>query len=187
MCATGSHIFFTEGLVFLFKDLQINEQIRDREVRIIDENGAQMGVMSAEEANRIADYRNLDLVKISPSATPPVCKFMDYGKYRFEAIKREKEAKKNQKAVELKDVWLSQSIDIGDLNTKSKKAREFLEEGNKVRLSIRMKGRQQAHPEVSIKVMEDFYQIVADIAVIEKSPLREGRSITMVLAPSQKK
>lgn len=182
------HIFlFKEEDTPIFKDLQINFDIRDKEVRVIDEQGEQLGVMSSEEANRMADYRNLDLVKISPQATPPVCKFMDYGKYRFELIKKEKELKKNQKIVDIKDVWLSATIDVGDLEVKAKKAREFLEEGDKVRLSIRMKGRQQAHPEVSVEVMDAFFAKVDDVSTIEKKPLHEGRSITMILTPNIKK
>ena len=177
--------FFMEDMI-IFKELIINEKIREREVRLIDENGVQLGVLSTYEANRIADERNLDLVKMASTAKPPVCKLMDYGKYRFENLKKEKEAKKNQKTVDLKDVWLSQTIDIGDMNTKAKNARKFIEQGNKVRMSIRMKGRQQAHPEVSIKVLKEFFEMLKDIAIIEKEPLKEGRSIMMILAPIKK-
>jgi len=172
--------------MIIFKELLINEKIRDREVRLIDENGVQLGVLNIYEANRIADERNLDLVKMASEAKPPVCKLMDYGRYRYENLKKEKEAKKNQKIVELKDIWLSQTIDIGDMNTKAKSARKFIEQGNKVRVSIRMKGRQQAHPEVSLDVMKEFFEMLKDIALTEKEPLKEGRSIIMILAPIKK-
>lgn len=142
--------------------------------------------MSAEEANRIADSKNLDLVKISPQAVPPVCKLLNYGKYRFELIKKEKESKKNQKVQELKEIWLSATIDTHDMEYKSKQAVKFIEDGNKVRLSIRMKGRQQAHPEISMKIMEDFYQMVSETAVKEKGPAQEGRTIAMIIAPKKK-
>ena len=172
--------------MIIFKELLINNQIRDREVRLIDEQGNQLGIISTYEANRIADERNLDLVKMASDAKPPVCKLMDYGRYRYEHIKKEKEAKKNQKVVELKDVWLSQTIDIGDMNTKAKSARKFLEQGNKVRISIKMKGRQQAHPEISVKVLLKFHEMLSDVALIEKEPLKEGRSIIMILTPVKK-
>lgn len=167
--------------------MQINSEIRDKEVRLIAEDGTQLGVMPTAKANHIADERNLDLVKISPNAVPPVCKLLDYSKYRFDQIKREKEERKNSKGVELKDIWLSASIDVGDLETKARKAREFIKEGNKVRLSIRMKGRQQAHPEISIGVMNTFFEKLSDVAIMEKKPLQEGRSIAMVIAPIIKK
>lgn len=142
--------------------------------------------MSADEANRLADSKNLDLVKISPQAVPPVCKLLNYGKYRFELIKKEKETKKNQKVQELKEIWLSATIDTHDMEYKSKQASKFVEDGNKVRLSIRMKGRQQAHPEISMKIMEDFYQMVSETAVKEKGPTQEGRTIAMIIAPKKK-
>lgn len=177
--------FFMEGAI-IFKELLINEKIREREVRLIDENGNQVGIVSIYEANRIADEKNLDLVQMTAGVTPPVCKLMDYGRYRFENIKKEKESQKNQKIIEIKDIWLSQTIDVGDLNTKCKSTRKFLEQGNKVRVSIRMKGRQQAHPEVSMKVMEQFFEMVKDLAIMEKEATREGRSIAMILAPIKK-
>ncbi len=179
--------FFIRRDTHIFKELQINSEIRDREVRLIDDKGVQMGIMPTAQAQRIADERELDLVKISPQATPPVCKLLDYPKYRFDLIKREKEERKNHKSIELKDIWLSATIDVGDMKTKAKKAREFVEEGNKVRLSIRMKGRQQAHPEISMQVMDDFFELLKDVAQIEKKPLHEGRNITMVIAPLAKK
>ena len=168
------------------KELQINDEIRDKEVRVIDENGAQLGVMSAQEANRLADERNLDLVKISPQATPPVCKFLDYGKYRFELIKKKKEAKKSQKIIEVKEIWLSATIDTHDLEVKAKQAIKFVGAGDKVRLSIRLKGRQMAHPEIAMEVMTEFFALVQEHAVIEKPAKQEGRTIAMVIAPLKK-
>ena len=139
--------------------------------------------MSSQEALKIAYDADLDLVKISPNAQPPVCKVMNYGKYKFEQIKRQKEARKNQKVVELKEIWLSMTIDVGDLNVKAKQAQKFLAAGNKIKVSIRMRGRQNAHSNLGVEVMNKFYQIVENDAVIEKKPLLEGRNILMILAP----
>lgn len=139
--------------------------------------------MSANEALKIAYDSELDLVKISPNAQPPVCKVMNYGKYKFEQIKRQKEARKNQKVVELKEIQLSMTIDVGDLNVKAKQAQKFLSAGNKIKVSIRMRGRQNAHPDLGVEVMNRFYQIIENEAVIEKKPLLEGRNILMILAP----
>ena len=135
------------------------------------------------EAQRIAYEKDLDLVKISPSAVPPVCKILDYGKFKFEQLKRAKEAKKNQKVVELKEIWLSMTIDIGDLNVKAKQAVKFLSAGNKVKVSIRMRGRQNAHSDLGVDVMNKFFAMIEDNAVMEKKPLLEGRNILMILAP----
>ena len=165
------------------KEHQINEEIRDREVRLIGENGEQLGIVSSAQALSIADEKGLDLVKISPSAIPPVCKIMNYGKYLFEIAKKEKEAKKNQKIVEVKEIWLSMTIDVGDLNVKAKQAQKFLSSGNKVKVSIRMKGRQMSHQELGVDVMTRFYEMVKDFGQMEKQPLTEGRSIWMMLAP----
>lgn len=170
----------------LFKELQINEQIRDREVRLLDENG-QLGILPLAEARRIASERNLDLVKVSPGATPPVCKLMDYGKYRYDAIKREKEQKKNQRVIEVKETQLSPTIDIGDINVKAKRTREFVEAGNKVKIVVRMKGRQLAHPEIGMEVIKTFLEKIVDVAVIEKQPVQEGRNITAFVAPIPQK
>lgn len=141
--------------------------------------------MSASKAQEIADERSLDLVKISPNATPPVCKIMNYGKYVFELTKKAKEQKKNQKVVEIKEVWLSMTIDVGDLNVKAKQASKFLSQGNKVKVSIRMRGRQMAHAELGVDVMTRFYELVKDNGVMEKQPLTEGRNIWMMLAPQK--
>ena len=165
------------------REHQINEEIRDKEVRLIGEDGEQLGIVSSREAQNIADDRGLDLVKISPNATPPVCKVMNYGKYLFELTKKAKEAKKNQKVVEIKEVWLSMTIDVGDLNVKAKQTQKFLSAGNKVKVSIRMRGRQMAHSELGVDVMKKFFELVKDQGTIEKQPLMEGRNIWMMLAP----
>ena len=176
------HIFlFSE--VIIIKELQINEQIRDKEVRLIGADGSQLGIFSAYNAQKIADEAHLDLVKISPNAVPPVCKVMDYGKYRYEQSKKEKEAKKNQKIVELKEIRLSMTIDDGDLNTKAKTAAKFLKEGNKVKVSLRMRGRQMVYVNEGIAVVLKFAELLTEVAVIEKKPVAEGRFISMVIAP----
>lgn len=139
--------------------------------------------MSISEALRLAEEQNLDLVKIAANAAVPVCKIMDYGKYRFETLKKQKEAKKNQKVVELKEIWLSMTIDVGDLNVKARQAQKFLTSGNKVKVSIRMRGRQNAHSSLGVDVMNRFYDLVKDVSAMEKRPLLEGRNILMILAP----
>ena len=164
---------------------QINEEIRDREVRVISAEGEQLGIMSAAEALRIAEEEDLDLVKISPNAVPPVCKIMNYGKFKFEQAKREKENRKNQKVIELKEIYLSMTIDIGDLQVKAKKTVEMLGDGNKVKVSIRMRGRQMAHATMGLDVMRRFFEMLGGKAVMEKEPKTEGRNITMVLAPAK--
>ncbi len=164
---------------------QINEDIRDREVRVISDSGEQLGVMSAQEALRIAEEAELDLVKISPNAIPPVCKIMNYGKFKFEQAKKEKENRKNQKIVELKEIYLSMTIDVGDLNVKAKKTVEMLEDGNKVKVSIRMRGRQQAHAAMGIDVMNRFVALLDGKASIDKPAKVEGRNILMILAPAK--
>ena len=169
--------------VIIIKELQINEQIRDKEVRLIGADGSQLGIFSAYNAQKIADEAHLDLVKISPNAVPPVCKVMDYGKYRYEQSKKEKEAKKNQKIVELKEIRLSMTIDDGDLNTKAKTAAKFLKEGNKVKVSLRMRGRQMVYVNEGIAVVLKFAELLTEVAVIEKKPVAEGRFISMVIAP----
>lgn len=144
-----------------------------------------MGIVSSFEALRLAEEQNLDLVKIAAQANPPVCKIMDYGKYRFEMLKKQKEARKNQKVVELKEIWLSMTIDVGDLNVKARQAQKFLAGGNKVKVSIRMRGRQNAHSNLGVDVMNRFYAIVGNDVVMEKRPTFEGRNILMILAPSK--
>lgn len=154
-------------------------------MRLIGETGEQLGIVSSREALRIAEESGLDLVKISPNAVPPVCKVMNYGKFLFEQTKKAKEAKKNQKVVEIKEVWLSMTIDVGDLNVKAKQAQKFLAAGNKVKVSIKMRGRQMAHSELGLEVMAKFYEIVKEFGVMEKNPLTEGRNIWMMLAPQK--
>lgn len=166
-------------------EVEMNQRIRDREIRVIGAAGEQLGIMSAEQANRLADEQNLDLVKISPQANPPVCKLMDYSKYKFEKAKRDKEAKKNQKLNEIKRIWLSMTIDPHDSEHKARQAADFLKSGNKVEVSIRMRGRQQAHARLGVDIMQEFYHFVEDVGVIERAPLTEGRNILMILAPKK--
>ena len=163
-------------------DLMINEQIRDREIRLIGSNGEQLGIMSAREAMKLAEEAELDLVKIAPTAKPPVCKIIDYGKYRYELARKEKEAKKKQKTVEVKEIRLSPNIDTNDLNTKVNAAKKFLSKGNKVKITLRFRGREMAHIAQSKHILDDFAKEVEDMAVVEKAPKQEGRSISMVLA-----
>ncbi len=165
---------------------QLNGEIRDREVRLISETGEMLGVMSSREALRLADEAGLDLVKISPTAVPPVCKIMDYGKFKFEQAKKEKENKRNQKIVELKEVQLSMTIDVGDLNVKAKQAQKFLEQGNKVKVSIRFRGRQMAHANLGRDVIMNFYEGLKEVAVVEKPLNMEGRNMILILAPAKK-
>ena len=168
------------------KELEINEEIRDKEIRVIGADGSQMGIMSAEQALKLAEEANLDLVKIAPTAVPPVCRVMDYGKYRFEQQKKEKENKKNQKVVETKEVRLSINIDTNDFNTKVNQANKFLKNGDKVKASIRFRGREMAHSKAGLDVMARFGEAVEG-GVIEKQAKLEGRSMQMVIAPATKK
>ena len=162
-------------------DLMINEQIRDKEVRLIGEDGEQLGVMPARDALQMAKDAELDLVKIAPTAKPPVCKIIDYGKYRYELSRKEKEAKKKQKVIEVKEVRLSPNIDTNDLSTKMGAARKFLEKGDKVKVTLRFRGREMAHMSKSRYILEDFAKELADIAVIDKPSKVEGRSMVMFL------
>ena len=162
-------------------ELMINEQIRDKEIRLIGENGEQLGIMSAKEAFKMAKEAELDLVKIAPTAKPPVCKIIDYGKYRYELARKEKEAKKKQKTVEIKEVRLSPNIEANDLNTKVNMAKKFITKGDKVKVTLRFRGREMAHMQSSKHILDDFAEALADIAVIEKPAKLEGKSIMMVL------
>ena len=162
-------------------ELFINEQIRDREVRLIGENGEQLGIMSSREALKLAEEAGLDLVKIAPTAKPPVCKIVDYGKYRYELARREKDAKKKQKVIEVKEIRMSPNIDTNDLNTKVSAARKFLEKGNRVKITLRFRGREMAHMATSKHILDDFAHALSDIAVVEKMPKVEGRSMIMFL------
>ena len=159
----------------------INEQIRDREVRLIGADGEQLGIMSAREAMKIHQEAELDLVKIAPTAKPPVCKIIDYGKYKYEQTRKEKEARKKQKTVELKEVRLSPNIDTNDLNTKINNAKKFISKGNKVKVTLRFRGREMAHVQQSKHILDDFAETLADIAVVEKPAKMEGRAMSMVL------
>lgn len=185
-------VFFASNFIWgcltiATKELQINEQIRDEEIRVIDDQGGQLGIMSAREAQQIADERQLDLVKISPAAKPPVCKIMDYGKYRFEQAKREKEARKNQHVMEIKEIRLSLNIDVADFQTKAKHAAKFLQAGNKVKVSIRFRGREMGHPEIGQETMKRFAEECAEYGSVEKPAKLEGRQMLMFLAPKTAK
>ena len=169
------------------KELQINEQIRDAQIRVIGADGAQLGVMTARAAQNLADEAGLDLVKIAPAAVPPVCRIMDYGKFRFEQAKQEKEARKNQHVVDIKEVRLGLNIDIGDFNTKVAQATKFLQHGDKVKASIRFRGREMAHPELGLEPMRRFADALAELAVVEKPAKLEGRNMLMFLAPKAAK
>ena len=162
-------------------DLMINEQIRDKEVRLIGEDGEQLGVMPARDALQMAKDAELDLVKIAPTAKPPVCKIIDYGKYKYEQTRKEKEAKKKQKTVDVKEVRLSPNIDTNDLNTKVNNAKKFIQKGNKVKVTLRFRGREMAHIDSSKHILEEFAEKLSDIAVVEKAPKLEGRSMMMFL------
>ena len=169
------------------KELQINEQIRDKEIRVIDSDGSQLGIMPSKKAMELAEQKNLDLVKIAPQATPPVCKIIDYGKYRFEQSKREKEQRKNQRVVEIKEVRLSLNIDTHDFETKKNHAMRFISEGNKVKASIRFRGREMGHPELGLEIMKRFSKAMAEVANVERQPKLEGRTMMMFLAPKPAK
>lgn len=160
----------------------INEQIRDKEVRLIGEDGEQLGIMSVKDAMKLAKDANLDLVKIAPTAKPPVCKIIDFGKYRYELARKEKEAKKKQKTTDVKEVRLSPNIDVNDLNTKINQARKFLEKGDKVKVALRFRGREMAHMGASRSILDDFYKKLEDIAVVDKPAKLEGRSMIMFLS-----
>ena len=180
--------FFIRRFTTIFKELVTNDGISDNlEVRVKDETGAMLGIMRAARDKDIADERRLDLVLITPNAQPPVCQIMDYGKYRFDAAKKAKDAQKNQKKTDIKEIRLSMTIDSGDLNTKAKQANKFLSDGDKVKVSIRMRGRQQARPQMGVDVMNSFYETVKDIASVDRKPVVDGRSIVMILAPINSK
>ncbi len=176
---TGDSFISQEGKTI--SDLFINEQIRDREIRLIGEDGSQMGVMPTREALRLAEEAGLDLVKIAPGAKPPVCKIVDYGKYRYELARKEKEAKKKQRIIEIKEIRMSPNIDTNDLNTKVGAAKKFITKGNKVKVTLRFRGREMAHMQTSRHILDDFAQMLSDVAVVEKAPKVEGRTMTMFL------
>ena len=172
--------FFMEGTTI--SDLFINEQIKDKEVRVIGEDGEQLGIMSAKEALALAEEAGVDLVKIAPTAKPPVCKIVDYGKFKYEQTRKEKEAKKKQHVVEIKEIRLTPNIDSNDLNTKVNAAKKFLSKGDRVKVTLRFRGREMAHMQASKHILEDFAQALEDCAVVDKPAKIEGRSMTMFLA-----
>lgn len=165
------------------KELLINEQIKDKEVRVIDENGVQLGIMSAKEALKIAEEKKLDLVKIAPQAVPPVCKIMDYGKYKFELAKKEKEAKKNQKVINVKEIRLTTTIEEHDFNVKVKNAIRFLQDGDKVKVTVRFRGRELMHAELGEELLNKFGSMIEQYGLIEKKPKLEGRNMSIVVSP----
>jgi len=162
---------------------QINEEILDKEIRLIGDNGEQLGIMSSAEALRLASEKDLDLVKIAPGSNPPVCKIMDYGKYRFEQTKKEKEAKKNQRVIEIKEIRMSPGIDTNDFNTKLKNGQKFLQDGDRVKVSVRFRGREMAHTDIGAQLLKDFAAQCAEIANMDKAPKLEGRNMFMFLSP----
>lgn len=178
---------FWRCLTISKQELQINEEIRDKELRVINSDGTQLGIMALNNALSMAAEQNLDLVKIAPQAKPPVCKIMDYGKYRFEQAKREKEARKNQKVIDIKEVRLSLNIDTHDFNTKLNHTKKFIASGNKVKVSIRFRGREMGHPEIGTEIMKRFAESCEDVANVEKPAKLEGRSMIMFLAPKPTK
>jgi len=186
---TCAHYFYVlwRCSAIAITELMINEEIRDPQVRLIGENGDQLGIVDIRAAQKMADERELDLVKIAPNSVPPVCKLMDYGKYRFEMSKREKEQRKNQKIIELKEIRLSATIDVRDMEIKAKQAVKFLADGDKVKVSIRFRGRQITHGEIGMDVMTRFFEMVEEGAVKERAPKMEGRSLFMILAPKSEK
>ena len=175
--------YFPEVLTIANAVHQINEEILDKEVRLIGDQGEQLGIMSAQEALKIAVERELDLVKIAPGSNPPVCKVMDYGKFRFEQAKKEKEAKKNQRVIEIKEIRMSPGIGENDFNTKLKNGQKFLTDGDRVKVSVRFRGREMAHTEIGEQLLKDFAAKCADIANLDKNPKLEGRNMSMFLSP----
>ncbi|MGN0606701.1 MAG: translation initiation factor IF-3 [Oscillospiraceae bacterium] len=174
-------------MVISNKELQINEEIRDKEIRVIDVDGNQLGILSAKEAQKIAFEKNLDLVKIAPQATPPVCRIMDYGKYCFEQTKREKEARKNQKVVDVKEIRMFSTIDTHDFETKVNQASKFLKSGDKLKVSVRFRRRAIAHPELGMELMDRFKEACSEVGTVEKPAKMEGRSLVMFVSPKSSK
>ncbi|MDO5708214.1 MAG: translation initiation factor IF-3 [Andreesenia angusta] len=176
-------MFFRRCLTI--KELQINEEIRDREIRLIGEDGEQLGIVSAREGQRMADERKLDLVKISPNAKPPVCKILDYGKYKYELAKKEKEAKKKQKVISVKEIRLTPKIEENDLRTKANRANDFLKDGDKVKVSVRFRGRELVNPDSGRGVLDKFAELTSENGAIDKKPKLEGRNMVMFLGPKK--
>ena len=176
------HFLFYVRRYKTISELFINEQIRDKEVRVVGPDGEALGVMSIQDARKAAEDAGVDLVKIAPNAKPPVCKIVDYSKYKYDQLQKAKEAKKKQKIVDIKEIRLSPNIDTNDLNTKVNAAKKFLSKGNRVKITLRFRGREMAHMGASVHILTDFAAAVADVAVVEKQPKVEGRSMTMFLA-----
>ena len=187
----SSAFYFVNSLwrciTIAFKDLRINEQIRVPQVRLIDADGTQLDIMATKDAQRISAERGLDLVEIAPQAKPPVCKIMDYGKYRFDQIKREKETKKNQKVVEIKEVKLRPNIEDHDFETKARNGEKFLKNGNKVKVTIMFRGREITHPELGKELCERMAERLGEFSSVEKAAKVEGRNMTMILVPKNDK
>lgn len=181
-------LFLYREVFFISKEVQqINDEIRDKEVRVVTDNGEQLGIMSAKAALKLAEERDLDLVKIAPQAKPPVCKIMDFGKFRFEQSKREKENRKNQKTVETKEIRLSLNIDVHDFNTKVNHAKKFLSSGHKLKVSIRLRGREMGHSELGVATMKRFEEALVEDGTVDKKPKLEGRQILMFMSPKVSK
>ena len=180
-------VVYLEVLTIAKFDHQLNEEIRDKEIRLIGADGAQLGIVSSAEANAMAEEQGMDLVKISPNAVPPVCKIMDYSKFCYDQKKREKDAKKNQRVVEIKEIRMSPSIDTNDFNTKVKAAQKFLTDGNRVKVSVRFRGREMAHTEIGAQLLEKFAGILEDVGVVDKPAKLEGRNMTMFLVAKPNK
>ena len=173
---------FLEVLTIAKLDHQLNEEIRDKEVRLIGADGAQLGIVSSAEANAMAEEQGMDLVKISPNAVPPVCKLMDYGKFRFEQTKREKEARKNQHVVEIKEIRMSPSIDVNDFNVKMRNAIKFLSDGNRVKVTVRFRGREMAHTDIGRDLLLKFAEGCTEVATLDKEPKLDGRHMSIFLS-----
>lgn len=182
-CCEGPRLFYWRCITIANLTHQINEEITDNEVRLIGEDGEMLGIMSAEAALAVAIEHGLDLVKIAPGSTPPVCRVMDYGKFRFEQTKKEKEAKKNQHIIEIKEIRMSPGIDTNDFNTKVKSACKFLKDGDRVKVSVRFRGREMAHTEIGEDLLRDFAEGCAEIANLDKNPKLEGRNMSIFLSP----
>ena len=188
-CRSGNHVLFLVWRCFPIANTghQLNEEIRDKEVRLISDSGEQLGIMTSQEALHKAEEQGLDLVKISPNAVPPVCKLMDYGKFRFEQTKREKEARKNQRVVEIKEVRMSPSIDVNDFNVKLRNAQKFLKDGDRVKVTVRFRGREMAHTEIGEELLKKFAEQCGEIATVDKNAKLEGRHMNMFLSPKTAK
>ena len=186
-CCKASAIFVLEVLPIGKLEHQLNEEIRDKEVRVIGPDGAQLGIMTSRDALAQAAELDLDLVKIAPQAQPPVCRIMDYGKFRFEQSKKEKEARKNQHVVEVKEVRMSPNIDSNDFNVKVKNAQKFLKDGNRVKVTVRFRGREMAHTNLGEQLLRQFGESCAEVASVDKNPKLEGRNMSMFLSPKAAK